>query len=125
MIRFRKEQISEVIERLYDSEINAQIDWFWDAGFSFGIGDACNGWSLFNRRESTGSEKQNTHDIAETISALAWQTRQIYPDSWFSKWYDELESFIEIERAAKHGELVFYPENASVSIGVLSFEVDA
>jgi len=124
MIQFRKEQVGEVIERLYDSEINAQIDWFLDAGFSFGIGDACNGWSLFNRREAKNNENQNTHDIAETISAIAYKARQTYPDSEFSKWYNELESFIEIERAAKHGELVFYPENASVSTGILSF-VDA
>ncbi len=125
MIQFRKEQIGEVIERLYNSEINAQIDWFWDAGFSFGIGDACNGWSLFNRRESPGSEKQNTHDIAETISAIAYKAQQIYPDSEFSKWYDELVAFQELKQRVIDGELVFYPENASVSTGILSFEVDA
>jgi len=124
MIQFRKEQVGEVIERLYDSEINAEINWFWDTGFSVAIGDSINGRVVFSPI-TPEHIKINSHSIADAISVLAWQARQIYPDSEFSKWYNELESFIEIERAAKHGELVFYPENASVSIGVLSFEVDA
>ena len=36
-----------------------------------------------------------------------------------------LSSFQELKQRVIDGELVFYPENASVSTGILSFEVDA
>lgn len=120
MIRFRKEQIGEVIERLYDSDINARIEWFWDAGYNISLRDDRNGFVGLN-----DAPKVDDYDIAETISALAWQARQIYPDSEFSKWYDELVAFQELKQRVIDGELVFYPENASVSTGILSFEVDA
>ena len=36
--------IGGAIRSLYDSEINAEINWFWDAGFCVGIGDEINGY---------------------------------------------------------------------------------
>jgi len=37
-------QLSELIQWLYYHEINASIDWFWDAGYRFRIGDKQNGY---------------------------------------------------------------------------------
>lgn len=32
------------IQHIYDREINASIEWFWDSGFHVRLGDAVNGW---------------------------------------------------------------------------------
>lgn len=32
------------LQQIYDWELNARIDWFWDGGFDVALGDDCNGW---------------------------------------------------------------------------------
>jgi hypothetical protein len=32
------------LQRIYDSEINAEISWFWDGGFTVRLGDKMNGF---------------------------------------------------------------------------------
>jgi len=32
------------LQRIYDSEINAEITWFWDGGFTVRLGDKMNGF---------------------------------------------------------------------------------
>lgn len=107
MTQFRKEQIGEVIERLYDSEINARIDWFWDAGFSIGIGDNMNGWIAFDPILPDGI-KINRHDISQAITLLAWNVRHAYPESDFSRWYDGIGLIIETEKAQNTTEFTFF-----------------
>jgi hypothetical protein len=36
--------LEEVLQIVYDSEINLKIDWFWDGGFNVRFGDDTNGW---------------------------------------------------------------------------------
>ena len=36
--------MSDVMQQLYDSEINAHITWFWDLGFDVSLGDGLNGY---------------------------------------------------------------------------------
>lgn len=33
-----------ILQELYDLEINASIEWFWDNGFEITLGDAMNGY---------------------------------------------------------------------------------
>jgi hypothetical protein len=37
------------LQRIYDSEINAEITWFWDGGFTVRLGDKMNGLRLPGR----------------------------------------------------------------------------
>lgn len=34
----------QIMQDLYDSEINAAVEWFWDGGFDVRLGDHMNGW---------------------------------------------------------------------------------
>ena len=36
--------VDEAIQLLYASEINAEVNWFWDAGFTVRVGDRLNGF---------------------------------------------------------------------------------
>ena len=43
MLRVNMDLASE-LQRIYDSEINAEITWFWDGGFTVSLGDKMNGF---------------------------------------------------------------------------------
>ena len=36
--------LEEILQDLYDSEINAVISWLWDGGIDVGLGDEMNGY---------------------------------------------------------------------------------
>lgn len=116
MVKLRKEQVGEVLERLYDSEINARIDWFWDAGFGANIGDHLNGWP----EVPSPNVDLNLHSISDLISLLAWQAWKCYPESEFAKWYyDEyaMKCFVD---AVEGGRLIMVSKTKSK--GVLEFK---
>lgn len=58
-----------IFQRLYDSEINAGCQSFWDAGWNFWIGGACRTCATF----------------AEGEAWLEAKARDLYPDSVFAK----------------------------------------
>jgi len=35
---------AEELQKIYDSEINVRISWFWDCGISIHLGDEMNGF---------------------------------------------------------------------------------
>ena len=35
---------TSILQRLYESEINASVSWLWDGGFDVKLGDAHNGF---------------------------------------------------------------------------------
>lgn len=66
--------MSDIPQRLYDSEINFSISCFWDGGFTAKIGDDMNGF-----------EAEKT--VKTCDEALAWldvQARLEYPDSLYA-----------------------------------------
>jgi hypothetical protein len=67
---------NEVLQRLYDSEINARIGWVWDGGVTWQLGDKHNGW------KATGNEET----VALAAVALAKAAAEHYPGSEFGKW---------------------------------------
>jgi hypothetical protein len=63
------------MQRVYDSEINATIEWFWDAGFSIRLG---------NPQDDPVAEG-NVGTWREVEAWLREQIMRLYPDSAFSR----------------------------------------
>jgi len=49
------------VQAFYDSEKNARIEWFWDAGFYVTLGDDVNGWK---------TDRENFETFAEVADYL-------------------------------------------------------
>lgn len=64
-----------ILQKLYDSEINAKIEWFWDGGFEVSLGDPMNGWL----------DSLNTRDWSEAEGWLRAKAIERYPNSTFAK----------------------------------------
>jgi hypothetical protein len=67
----------QVLQDLYDSEINARIEWFFDAGFSVSLGDQMKGFIV-------------TTQMPTFLEAVYWlhaEAIKHYPDSAFAKKY--------------------------------------
>lgn len=68
--------MKSVMQRLYDSEINANVASFWDGGFDVRLGDRTNGF------------KDHTDGLRDWTAVEAWLTEMVlkhYPDSQFAK----------------------------------------
>jgi hypothetical protein len=66
------------LQRIYDSEINIQIGWFWDGGVEVRLGDEMNGYVAV---ETLGS-------VSETLSWLQEAIAHFYPDSTYASSLD-------------------------------------
>ena len=66
--------MSNIPQRLYDSEINFSISCFWDGGFDVKIGDDMNGFAA--------EVKTNTFD--EAIKWLDEQAKERFPNSLYA-----------------------------------------
>jgi len=75
-----------IMQKLYDSEINASISTFWDGGFDVKLGDPMNGFD----NETT------VKTFAEAEAWLAETAALIYPDSVFAKAADVPDDMFEI-----------------------------
>ncbi len=65
----------DILQRLYDSEINFQIETFWDSGFTVRLGDSLNG---IKAEESVGT-------MEEALIWLHQQAIKYFPDSRYVK----------------------------------------
>lgn len=70
----------ETLQRLYESEINAGINWIWDGGFE---------WKLQVGPEAYGG---NAPTVARAIEDLAVAAVAHYPDSEFARWWKVREA---------------------------------
>ena len=68
----------DILQALYDSEINCRIESFWDGGWTGWLGDDLNGFRL---AEVSGKT------LAECAENLANQACAIYPTSDFAQRY--------------------------------------
>jgi hypothetical protein len=68
---------SEILERLYASEINLRIEWVWDGGIAWTLGDEFNGWGARGVSPSVA-------EAAKDVGAAAAQT---HPESDFATWW--------------------------------------
>jgi hypothetical protein len=63
----------EILQALYDSEINFEISSFWDGGFTWKLGDAMNGF------DAQGNARTVDQAVQELSDAALWH----YPASAF------------------------------------------
>lgn len=80
-----------VLEDLYDSEINCGLSSFWDSGFNVWIGDEANGYA------ARANVDPHDRDPAWLRNAAAWlrdQACALYPDSEFAR---------RVKAEAEHG----------------------
>lgn len=75
--------LSELLERLYDAEINAGISSFWDGGYTAWIGDDANG----RKAQATFSVGRGANDYAtwsdlwQAVSVFLWESAEnLYPN---------------------------------------------
>ena len=61
--------VTEILQRLYDSEINAAVYWVWDGGVTWQLGDKHNGWKA----------KGNASTVALAVVELAKAAAQHWP----------------------------------------------
>lgn len=85
----------EILQRLYDSEINVEITWMWDGGVEV---------SLFNRYTAANETPNNTYtadNVAQGIHWLAKRAFQVYPNSAFSRWWCAA-NYVPFEEKTQH-----------------------
>ncbi len=69
--------LATIMTALHDSEINGQVSWFFDRGWSVKLGDSMNGYE-------TEAVVASTEEAAEWLREAAVQ---LYPESEFAKLY--------------------------------------
>jgi hypothetical protein len=69
--------VGEILQRLYESEINAEISWQWDGGVDWRLGDDQNGWKAGGGAAT----------IELAVLELAKMAAERYEESEFAKWW--------------------------------------
>jgi len=67
----------DILQRLYDSEVNAEIRWVWEGGVEWRLGDEHNGW------KAEGSAAT----VALAVLELTKTAVARYPESKFAAWW--------------------------------------
>jgi DNA-directed RNA polymerase subunit RPC12/RpoP len=62
------------LQRIYDSEINVRIGWFWDAGIDVRLGDEMNGFEA----------EETVRSVDEIVPSLQEAIAHFYPDSTYA-----------------------------------------
>lgn len=79
MVLFKIEQVGEVLQRLYDSEIDIMLSSLLHQGHTYGLGT----FGVI-----TGElQGPKSASITHTIDSMAFAAARDYPESDFSKWY--------------------------------------
>jgi hypothetical protein len=66
------------LQRIYDSEINVEIGWFWDGGIDVRLGDKMNGYLA----------EENVRCVAEILPWLQEAIAHFYPTSTYATGLD-------------------------------------
>ena len=94
--QFGLTQVGEVLQRIYDSELNVKIYWVRDNGIVWEIKDDN------NRTETSRIDATllNTEwgKVEYSISALAYEVYRLMPHSSFGKWYAALDSPVSLQK---------------------------
>ena len=80
------------LQRIYDSEINAEITWFWDGGFTVRLGDKVNGFLA----------EEDVNSVADILPWLQEAIARFYPDSDYAQ-------SLEPEVKARAADRIFRP----------------
>ena len=66
------------LQKIYDSEINVEIDWFWDCGITVRLGDKMNGYMA----------EENVNLISDVVPWLQEAIAHFYPSSAYAQSLD-------------------------------------
>ena len=87
------------LQKIYDSEINIEIGWFWDGGITLRLGDQMNGYLA----------EENVSSVAEILPWFQEAIAYFYPSSTYASLLDP-----EIrERAARR---IFSPPQVGAQV---------
>jgi len=70
--------MKNLFKQLYESEINLQFGWFWDAGFDIKIGNDMSGYVA----------EFNSYNLDECEEWIVDKVIELYPNSKFAKEYN-------------------------------------
>jgi hypothetical protein len=87
------------LQRIYDSEINVRIFWFWDGGFTVQLGDQMNGYLA----------EETVASAAEILPWLQTAIAHFYPDSTYTRDLDP-------EIRERGGKEIFRPPRVGASV---------
>jgi len=87
------------LQKIYESEINLQISWFWDSGIDIRLGDRANGYLA----------EETVSSVAEIVPWLQEAIAHFHPKSAYAR---SLSPEIR-ERASRQ---VFRPPSAGVQV---------
>lgn len=68
----------EILQHLYDAELNASVGWFWDEGVE---------WKLGDDRGNGIKAEGHAPTVEEALKALANAAIHFYPHSDFANWW--------------------------------------
>lgn len=66
--------LANELQKIYDSEINVEISWFWDGGTDIRLGDKMNGFKA----------EENVHALADIVPWLQEAIAHFYPQSTYA-----------------------------------------
>lgn len=76
--------IGEILQHVYDSEINVKVGWMWDGGIDYIVGDSGSDyWETRNDIQYTGRT-----NICEALEFLCLDLIEKYPASKFTEWFN-------------------------------------
>jgi len=107
---FKREQVADVLESIYDGEVHCTLLWEWDFGFEFRLDAVSSGKEILYVNEEVAlelSRKQSefeplpseieeiledidNYKIEEVVSALAYAVYKVYKPKDYCKWYEEM-----------------------------------
>lgn len=86
---FSREKIGDILQAIYDSEINVSLSWLWDGGVDVCFNDGWRGpdsWTAKTTlRNRYSIPNQRGDGFAEAVKWLAEKAIELYPDSTFAK----------------------------------------
>ena len=81
------ENVGEILQRLYDSEINVQLGWNWDGGVDYRAGSRSP--DIWSASETSPVQKTGTRDVAAAVQELVDTVLIQSPASAFAAWWRE------------------------------------
>jgi hypothetical protein len=67
--------LASELQKIYDSEINVKIGWFWDGGIEIRLGDEMNGYDA----------EESVQSVAEIVPWLQEAIAHFYPTSTYAE----------------------------------------
>jgi len=84
-MKIQKENIGEILQQIYDSEIHICIGWFWDGGVDFLERD--NTMDIWAGLDANIMRGTGDTDMCQAFEKICRHLVVIYPKSSFTEWF--------------------------------------